>query len=161
MSGCFFLGPCQCVVADARGASCRSLNGEPLVRVTSGCFCEGGREEGLAEGEGVAADVDAVAGEGAVELASACGALFGGEGGGAGAAVPVGDERAVGRAGDGVFEDGGLWGEETRDEIGGIAWCSDDDAACAQVDAVECRAVDADGVDGLLVGVDEDEIAGF
>ncbi len=147
--------------ADARGESCRSLNDGPLVRVASGCFCDGGREEGLAEGEGVAAYVDAVAGEGAVELASACGALFGGEGGGAGAAVPVGDERAVGRAGDGVFEDGGLWGEETRNEIYVVAWSGHDHTTVAQVNAVKLVAVNADVIQGLLIGVDEHEVAGL
>ena len=53
-------------------------------------------EGGGAEGEGVAADEDAVAREGAVEEAAARGALLGGEFGFAGAGIPVGDERAVG-----------------------------------------------------------------
>lgn len=44
----------------------------------------------------MAADEDAVFGEGAVEVATARGALLGGEFGFAGAGVPVGDERAVG-----------------------------------------------------------------
>ena len=53
-------------------------------------------EGGGAEGEGVAADEDAIAGEGAVEVAAARGALLGVEFGFAGAGIPVGDERAVG-----------------------------------------------------------------
>ena len=54
------------------------------------------------------------------------------------------------------------WGvkkRETKSVV--VAGCCDDHAAVAQVDLVEFGAVDADGVDGGLVGVDEDVIAGF
>ena len=54
-----------------------------------------------------------------------------------------------------------MGGEEARNEVDVVALCGDDDAAMAQVDLVEFGAVDADGVDGVLVGVNEDVIAGF
>ena len=53
---------------------------------------EGRGELGRAESEGMAADEDTVAGEGALELASAGGALLCLEFGGAGAGIPVGDQ---------------------------------------------------------------------
>ena len=66
----------------------------------------------------------------------------------------------MGRSGDGVLEDGGLQGEEAGDEVDVVARSGDDDAAVAEVDLVELGAVDG-RIDGRLVRVDEDVIAGF
>ena len=109
----------------------------------------------------MATDEDAFACEGAVQLAPAGGALLGLEFGLVRLVVPIGDEGAVGRAGDGVLEDGGLWGEEAGHEVDVVARGGDDDAAVAEVDLVEFGAVDGDVVQGRLVGVDEDVIARF
>lgn len=118
-------------------------------------------EGGGAASEGVAADKHPVAGEGTLELAAAGGALLGFEFGGAGLGIPIGDEGAVGRSGNGVLEDGGLRCEEARDEVYVVARCGDDDAAVAQVDAVEFCAVDVNVVHCFLVGIHQDEVAGF
>ena len=90
-----------------------------------------------------------------MQLAAAGGALLGLEFGLVRFAVPIGDEGAVGGTGDGVLEDGGLWGEEAGDEVDIVARGGDDDAAVAEVDLVEFGAIDCDIIQGRLVGVDE------
>ena len=61
------------------------------------------RKGRLEKSQCLATDKHAVVREGALQLSTSLGALLGGEFGVADAGVPIGDEGAVGRAGDGVF----------------------------------------------------------
>ena len=69
-------------------------------------------------------------------------------------------QGAMGRPRDRIFQDRGLRGEEPGDKVAVLAGGSDDHATCAEVGAVEERAVDVKLFDVLLAGVDQHEIPG-
>lgn len=81
---------------------------------------------------GAAADLDAVAGEFNEEISAAVRDLLGGHCGFVEPGGPVGSERAVGGAGDGVFVDALGGGEEAGDEVTVLAGGGGNDGEVGQ-----------------------------
>ena len=74
--------------------------------------------------------------------------LEGGEAVAAEAFRPEGDERAVGAAGDGVFVDAVIGGEDSAGDVGAVAWRSDHHQAIVSFQSTEIRIDRADS--GLI-----------